>query len=140
MLGKYWENYPHGADIGLRGIGATKEEAFEQAAMALTAAITDPQNVAHLEEIEVSCQAPDDEIMLAVWLNELVRQMAARRMLFSRYEVRINDHTLEGRAWGEEVSRERHHPAVHVKGATCTDLCVQEDDTGTWLAQCAVGV
>ncbi|HZS06511.1 MAG TPA: archease [Blastocatellia bacterium] len=140
MLGKYWENYPHDADIGVRGIGATKEEAFEQAAMALTAAITDPQNVAHLEEVEVNCHAPDDEIMLAVWLNALVRQMTARRMLFSRYEVRISDHTLAGRAWGEEVSSERHRPAVRVKGATCTDLCVEQDGTGTWLAQCVVDV
>jgi len=36
MLGKYWEHYAHEADMGIRGVGATKEEAFEQAAIALT--------------------------------------------------------------------------------------------------------
>lgn len=28
-----WEHFEHGADIGVRGIGATKAEAFEQAAL-----------------------------------------------------------------------------------------------------------
>ena len=37
-----WEHFPHGADIGVRGIGATRSEAFEQAARALTAVIADP--------------------------------------------------------------------------------------------------
>ena len=37
-----WEHYAHGADIGVRGIGPTVEEAFEQAAVALAGVITDP--------------------------------------------------------------------------------------------------
>lgn len=31
-----WEHFEHGADIGIRGVGSTKAEAFAQAAMALT--------------------------------------------------------------------------------------------------------
>ena len=31
-----WEHFPHDADIGIRGFGATPAEAFEQAAVALT--------------------------------------------------------------------------------------------------------
>ncbi len=37
-----WEHFEHGADIGVRGIGPTPASAFEQAALALTAVITDP--------------------------------------------------------------------------------------------------
>jgi len=40
-----WEHFGHGADIGVRGIGRTMAEAFEQAAIALTAVITDPTKV-----------------------------------------------------------------------------------------------
>ena len=40
-----WEHYDHGADIGVRGFGASKARAFEQAALALTAVITDPAEV-----------------------------------------------------------------------------------------------
>jgi SHS2 domain-containing protein len=140
MLGKYWEHFPHDADMGIRGIGATKEEAFEQAAVALTAVITDPDNVAAVEKKTIDCEAPDDELLLAEWLNALIYQMATRRMLFSRYEVHIDGAHLSGKAWGEEVNVSRHDPAVEVKGATYTQLKVGRDETGTWLAQCVVDV
>lgn len=42
----HWEHFEHGADIGVRGLGTTKAAAFEQAAVALVAVITDPQCVA----------------------------------------------------------------------------------------------
>ena len=41
-----WEHFAHGADVGVRGVGATLNEAFEQAALALTAVVADP---AHIE-------------------------------------------------------------------------------------------
>ena len=36
-MSKRWEHFEHDADIGVRGIGASKADAFEQAALALTA-------------------------------------------------------------------------------------------------------
>ena len=40
-----WEHFEHGADVGVRGIGPTPASAFEQAALALTAVITEPDAV-----------------------------------------------------------------------------------------------
>ena len=40
-----WEHFEHEADVGVRGIGATKSEAFAEAALAMTAAIVDPASV-----------------------------------------------------------------------------------------------
>ena len=37
----HWEHFPHEADMGVRGHGASREQAFEQAALALTAVIAD---------------------------------------------------------------------------------------------------
>ncbi len=37
-----WEYFPHAADVGGRGFGRSTAEAFEQAALALTAVITQP--------------------------------------------------------------------------------------------------
>jgi len=36
-----WEHFSHGSDIGVRGFGESIEEAFEQAAVALTAVVAD---------------------------------------------------------------------------------------------------
>lgn len=128
------------ADIGVRGFGATREQAFEQAALAMTAVITDPAGVAAHEPVEVECEAPDEELLLADWLNALVYEMATRRMLYGRFEVNIEGHRLRGRAWGERVDPKRHHPAVEVKGATYTELKVSQQQDGTWVAQCVVDV
>ena len=135
----HWEHFEHGADIGVRGFGASKAEAFEQAALALTAVLTDPATVAQRERIELGCEAPDDELLLAEWLNALVYEMATRRMLFSRFKVRVEDAKLSAEAWGEVIDVARHRPAVEVKGATYTLLRVARDGAG-WVAQTVVDV
>jgi tRNA nucleotidyltransferase (CCA-adding enzyme) len=137
---RHWEHFPHQADIGVRGIGATKEEAFEDAGLAMTAVITDPASVAPTEPVSIACQAPDDELLLVDWLNALVYEMATRNMLFSRFAVRFNDHSLQATAWGEPIEIARHQPAVEVKGATYTELAVRRDEQGRWIAQCVVDV
>jgi len=136
----HWEHYEHGADIGVRGIGATMAAAFEQAAMALTAVLTDPATVSGLEAVEIACEAPDPELLLAEWLNAIVFEMAVRRMLFGRYRVEIDGNRLKGQAFGEPTSIERHRPAVEVKGATYTSLRVAPAGDGGWLAQTVVDV
>ena len=135
----HWEHFEHGADIGVRGIGATKADAFEQAALALTAVITDPQRVAAVEAVDIHCAAPDDELLLADWLNALVYEMAVRRMLFGRFHVELNGTHLDAQATGEPTSVQRHQPAVEVKGATYTALRVAPVEGG-WLAQTVVDV
>jgi len=134
-----WEHYEHGADIGVRGFGATKAEAFEQAALAMTAVVADPAAIAPLEGVAIECQAPDDEMLLAQWLNCLIYEMSVRRMLFSKFDVRVENAKLSAEAWGEAVDAARHHPAVEVKGATYTTLRVARHGDG-WVAQTVVDV
>lgn len=135
-----WEHFEHGADIGVRGVGCTPAQAFEQAALALTAVTADPATVAARMPIDIGCEAPDMELLFADWLNALVYEMRVRRMLFGRFEVSIEGTRLAARAWGEPVDVARHKPAVEVKGATYTQLAVRRLDDGGWLAQCVVDV
>jgi SHS2 domain-containing protein len=139
MVTARWEHFPHEADMGVRGFGGTLAEAFEQAALAMTAVITDPAGVEPREAVPIACEAPDAELLLADWLNSLIYEMATRRMLFSRFEVRIDGGRLTAQAWGERADPARHHPAVEIKGATYTALRVGRDD-GTWVAQTVVDV
>ena len=135
-----WEHFSHVADIGVRGIGATRREAFEQAAVALTAVVCDPARVAAKTIVEIHCEAPDDDLLLADWLNALIYEMATRSMLFAHFAVTLDDHVLHARVRGESVDRLRHRPAVEVKGATYTALRVGRRDDGMWVAQCVVDV
>ena len=134
-----WEHFDHEADMGLRGFGATPAQAFEQAALALSAVVADLDGIRAEQAVTIRCEAPDRELLLAEWLNALVYEMATRSMLFSRFEVRLTNGVLNGVAWGEPVEPARHHPAVEVKGATYTALRVAPHDDG-WMAQTVVDV
>ncbi len=136
----YWEHFTHGADIGVRGFGSTLALAFEQAALAMTAVMTDPTRVMAKCPVPVTCEADDPELLLVNWLNGLVYETAVRHMLFSRFRVVIDGHHLQGTAWGEPISPQRHRPAVEVKGATLTELAVYHRENGCWVAQCVVDV
>lgn len=126
--------------MGVRGHGADREQAFEQAALALTAVIADLDTVAAREPVEIRCEAPDDELLFVDWLNSLVYEMATRHMLFSRYTVHLDGTRLTATAWGEALDISRHRPAVEVKGATYTGLRVAQAADGHWVAECIVDV
>jgi len=140
MVQKYWEHFCHQADIGIRGVGASKEEAFEQAGLALTAVITEVNCLEAKELVKVVCEAPNDELLFVDWLNAVVYEMATRKMLFGRFQVHIDGARLEGKLWGQAVDVAKHQPAVEVKGATYTELQVKRGPHGAWTAQCVVDV
>ncbi len=135
-----WEHFSHEADMGIRGYGACKEEAFEQAAIALTGVVTDPQDVEPSICISIAREDVDDELLFVEWINALIYEMATRKMLFSRFRVAFIGHSLAGEAWGEPVDVAKHQPAVEVKGATYTALQVHHVSGGDWIAQCVVDV
>jgi tRNA nucleotidyltransferase (CCA-adding enzyme) len=135
-----WEQFPHGADIGVRGIASTIEGAFEQAALALTAVVTDPASLQSSEDVQISCEAPDEELLLVDWLNAVIYEMATRGMLFGRFEVEIDQCRLSGRAWGQPFDPESQELTVEPKGATYTALSVRQFDDGSWEAACVVDV
>ena len=135
-----WEHFAHGADIGIRGCGDSRDQAFAEAARALTAVVTDPDRVAARFAVPIRCTAPDDELLLVDWLNAIIYEMAMRRMLFGQFDVRIESHELGATAWGEPVDIGRHHPAVEPKGATMTALRVVRQPDASWLAQTVLDV
>ncbi|WP_305909481.1 archease [Methylomarinum sp. Ch1-1] len=136
----YWEHFEHDADIGIRGVARELDQAFEQAAVAMTAVIAEPKLIAADQAIAIACAADDVELLFLDWINELVYQMAIHRLLFKQYRVNIKDGKLSATAYGEAIDRERHQPAVEIKGATFTELRVYRQADGLWVAQCIVDV
>lgn len=139
MTDRGWRHFPHEADLGLCGWGPTLAVAFEEAGLALTAAITAADVRADIE-VGVTCAASDPELLFVDWLNAIIYEMAVRNMLFGRYDIRIEVGHLSATLWGEQVDRRRHEPACEPKGATYTELRVTQDEDGTWSACCVVDV
>jgi SHS2 domain-containing protein len=135
-----WEHFEHQADIGVRGFGTTLESAFEQAGMAMVSVMVPLERVAQSTRVMVQCAAPDCELLFADWLNSILREMSVRRMVFSRFCVKIQGGQLSGELWGEAMDSQRHEPSVEVKAATYYALKVGQDVQGQWMAQCVVDV
>ena len=133
-----WEHFSHDADVGVRGFGLTPTEAFEQAALGLTAVVTHA-NVKPLYAVEVTCTAPDLELLFVDWLNAIIYEMSVRKMLFARFAVAIHGSELKATLWGEPIDVARHAPACEPKGATYTALRVARDGD-MWSAGCIVDV
>lgn len=136
-----WEHFDHQADIGIRGFGRTKDEAFEQAALALIAVIVArPQEITTKQAVDVECESEDDAQLLADWLGSLLTEMSARRMVFRQFRVSISGRRLSARAYGEPIDPPRHEPVVEVKGISYLGLSAVQAGPGLWVAQCVVDV
>ena len=135
-----WELFEHGADIGVRGIGGTPAEAFQQVALALTAVVTSPAGVKLRVERKLQCEGSDLESLLYEWLNAVIYEMSVEKLIFGRFNVTIDGAKLTATLSGEQVVAERHQPATEIKGATYTELRVTKRPNGSWCAQCIVDV
>lgn len=138
--GRDWVLYPHDADIGVRGYGKDSAEAFANAALAMTSAITPLSNVTAKEAVQLTCSAPELDVLFVDWLNAVIYEMSVRKMLFAVFEVSIEGTELRAMLRGETVDINRHAPNVEPKGATFTGLRVAKGPDGRWVAECIVDV
>lgn len=134
-----WEHFSHEADIGIRGIGSSVEDAFAMAAMALTEVVTKSEKLSPYLTIHIHCKEDDLELLFYDWINALVYEMDTKKILFKTFRVRINNGQLEAECEGEKINPLKQDLAVEVKGATMTELKVIQRKE-QWIAQCVVDV
>ncbi|MFA5293524.1 MAG: archease [Phycisphaerae bacterium] len=134
-----WEHFAHQADIGIRATADSLSSAFEDAAIALTAIVTKPKKVEAKESVNIDCSGKNEELLFVNWLNAVIYEMVVRKMLFSKFDVSIENLKLSAKIWGEKINQEKHSPAVEPKAVTYNQLSVTEEN-GKWLAQCVVDV
>ena len=133
-----WEHFSHPADMGIRGLGTTRQEAYMQAALALTALTVDLETIEPRTCVTVTCTEADPELLLVAWLNAVLFEMATRYMVFCRFNVDLGPEGLNAELWGEALDPAKHHPSTEVKAATYAALRVEQEQTGQWVAQCIV--
>jgi len=134
-----WEHFAHQADIGIRATAESLSSAFADAAVALTAIVTKPKKVEPLECVKIECDAENEELLFVNWLNSIIYEMAVGKMLFGKFEVRIDNLTVSAKIWGEKIDQAKHSPAVEPKAVTYNQLSVKEEN-GKWTVQCVIDV
>src|SRR5262249_53523636 len=130
-----YETFDHTADLGLRVRAADLNTLFAEAGLALQAALVeDPAAVRPLRAVEVRLPAEAREFLLWDWLKALLYHFDTEKMLFSRFDVRVDDAGVQATAWGEPLDVVRHDPAHEVKAITYHGLKVEQSEGG-WLAE-----
>jgi SHS2 domain-containing protein len=134
------EFFDHTADLGLRARAAGLDDLFTEAARALFSAIVeDLGTVVPSQRLEIRLAGTDKEYLLFDWLKTLLYHFDAEHLLFSRFEVNVDDNGLEGAAWGEPMDRSRHEMNHEVKAVTYHGLKVEKTPDG-WLAEVIVDI
>ena len=134
-----WEHFDRGADVGLRGFGESQAVAFEQAALAMTALIVEPSGVEAREWFDLELVAADPPLLLTGWLNAVLTEMSAQRMVFCRFQVTLEGNALSARLAGEPLSIERHRLRADVRAASHADSIVSFEGA-RWMAQAILGM
>ncbi len=139
------EFFDHKADIGIRGIGKTLEEAFEEAAKAMFEVMFTLKNVSRKLRADIHVNAKTLDELLVEWLNALLAEKDILNAVFAHFRINRMEQTregwvLEGTAYGERLDPTKHMPEVEVKAATYSQLKVFRSQEREWVAQCVVDV
>src|SRR5262249_25170988 len=110
-----YETFDHTADLGLRIRAADLDTLFAEAAECLFAAVGEAVAAGRPQgRVEVRLPAEEREYLLFDWLKALLYHFDAEHLLFCRFEAKVGEGGLEGRAWGEPLDPARHELAHEV--------------------------
>src|SRR3989304_10334207 len=103
-----YEHFEHQADAGVRGIGKSLQESFQECARALYALLTDLSKVKPVKKFEFSCVADNKQELLVEFLNHLITKTSTNNIFFSKFKVVLKNDSLKCTAWGERINLKKH--------------------------------
>ncbi|MCX7924592.1 MAG: archease [Fimbriimonadales bacterium] len=135
----------HTADKGLEVEASSLPDLFETAARGLFRLMIDPDAYPPTEQVEIEISAPDLEMLMVKWLNELVYQFEVHHRLFSRYsEVVVSEQEGRWRLQAQAHYRPIKPHALEWEGAPVKSVTYHglrlERDSEVWRLRFFVDV
>jgi SHS2 domain-containing protein len=130
----------HTADIGFEAFGATREEVYINAALALFHLLVDRESIALREQALIPVTGGNPTELLVNWLSGLLYLQDAEGWLFGDFQViSLEDRSLVAVARGEKFDPARHQLKLLVKAITYHQLMLEQTAAG-WRAQVYVDI
>lgn len=138
-----FEIIEHPADVGFRAYGATLEELFANAALAMLSLGCALKDIEEREQREVAASGRDAEALLYAWLADILAAGDAEQIVFGRVEVtsfrvrKVDGEApseVRGIAYGEKFDPNRHTAGTYIKAVTYHQLRVEQTLDG-WRGQ-----
>jgi len=127
---KTFEFLPHTADVKFLAYGKTLEEAFENAALATFATLTDIQKVKAKKKKKVSVKAKSKETLLYDFIQELLFLVDTEGFLLSKMESLTIKETAKGLfliAVFLGDSGDQYEIITQIKSSTYNDMFIKEE-------------
>lgn len=126
---KNYEYFDVTADIGFKAYGKNLNEAFENAGIAMFNVITDTSDVLPQMEITFEVASEDYVSLLYDYLEELLFYHEVEFMLFSQFDVEIDENFhLKATVKGEGINWDKHERKTEIKAITFHKMDVKIDD------------
>jgi SHS2 domain-containing protein len=120
-----WEHFDVEADVGVRGWGGSRAEAFAQVTLGVFALLVALDDVEPHERREVRAQAEAPEGLLVSWIDECLYVHEIEGFVARSVQMTVCTDTLaHGVLTGEPVDPARHRTGTVVKGATYHQVMV----------------
>jgi len=118
-MGRF-ELFEHTADIGIYAYGKDLNEAFAFAAKGMFQVVTEVLSVDAVEKVDITIEGTDLEDLLTRWLSELLFLMDTKKLLFSEFDISIDESkfTIAAIAMGEVYDPSKHEYKTEVKAVT----------------------
>ena len=135
-----FEIFEHTAEVGFRAFGKSLEEAFSNAGRATFSIMVDLEEISAEETVSFGIESENRKALLYDFLDELIYLRDVKDMVFSRFDVRIEESekglSLECEAEGRKIGG---MPGHDVKAVTYSQMEVEEKD-GSFMVQVVLDV
>ncbi len=124
-------------DAAFDALGETLEELFEASAQATFEVMAETSKIKPVVERDITIEGEDIERLLFDWLSELIYLKDAEGIIFSKYDIIINEdkiYYLKAKARGEYVTSFEGELGSDVKAVTMHLFHVKKTEDG-WKAR-----
>jgi SHS2 domain-containing protein len=129
---------PHTTDAYIEAYGATLEEAFAQAGLALFNTMCNADSIEKSTSENIQVKAENEQTLLYNWLENLLLKFELESKVYSDFNViRINHRggglVLDALISGEVYDKNKHGAKVEVKAVTFHRMEIIRDSSGVLL-------
>jgi len=121
-----YEVLDHTADVRFRVRGRTLDEAFAEAARAVSETMNPNCTPGEIVR-RIDVESGDTESLLADFLSEILYLSDAESIAFCSFEVEIRGNRLTAFCRGEEFQREKHGGGAEIKGISYSGLSLYRE-------------
>jgi len=127
------------ADVAFEAYGKDLNDLFANSALAMFEVIINTKQIKPKIEKKVKLKGNDLQSLMFNWLNELLIYVDSENLVFSEFDVKINEFELNAVCKGEKIESKKHEIRTAVKAATYHKMEIKKIDN-YWKARVIVDI